>query len=157
MNSTAYTAMMEQMEKGAYTEVNAKKTINKFLARKQITEDEYDDLMDKADALAANTADGNTLARIVAIESSVKSLSDEVAAIKTAVEQGGGTVTEPSTGQTGEEMDPIDAVAGMTYTENLYYRDPTNGEVYKCIKTVEGWAGLPHEAVNIYFNWTRKE
>lgn len=157
MNSTAYTAMIQQMEAGAYTEVSAKTTISNLYARQMLTADEYSELMEKADTLAVNFEDGDMLARIVALESSIKSLSDEVAAVKTAVEQGGGTVTEPPAGQTGAEMDPIDAVAGMTYTENLYYRDPTNGEVYKCIKTVEGWAGLPHEAVNIYFNWARKE
>ena len=156
MNSEIYTTMMEQMEAGAFTEVAAKKTINKFFARQQISEDEYDELMDKADALAANTADGDTLARIVALESSVKTLSNEVAAIKTAVEQGGGTVTEPSTGQTGAEEDPIDAVAGMSYEKDKYYRDPTNKEVYICTVSV-AYAGLPHEAINVYFNWVRKE
>lgn len=156
MDSISYTAMVEQMEKGAYTEVNAKNTINKLFARQQITESEYDDLMDKADALAANTADGDTLARIVALESSVKTLTDEVDALKTAVKQGGGTVTEPSAGQTGAEMDPIDAVAGMSYVKDKYYRDPANGEVYICTVDV-AYAGLPHEAVNVYFNWVRKE
>lgn len=69
----------------------------------------------------------------------------------------GSTVPKPEPGQTGEEMDPIGTVAGMTYTKDLYYRDPTNGEVYRCIKSVESWAGLPHEGINIYFNWVRKE
>lgn len=157
MNSPAYTAMLEQMEKGAYTEVSAKVTVSNLYARQMLTEKEFNSLMDKADELDTNTAEGNAIARIVALETAVKEMSKEVAAIKQAVESSGTTVPEPDPGQTGAEMDPIDAVSGMTYTENLYYRDPTNGEVYKCIKTVEGWAGLPHEAVNIYFNWARKE
>lgn len=156
MNSEIYTTMMEQMEAGTFTEVAAKKTINKFFARQQITEDEYDELMDKADTLATNTEDGDTLARIVELESSVKTLQEQVSAIKQAVEQGGGTVTEPSTGQTGSEMDPIYAVAGMSYEKEKYYRDPTNKEVYLCTVSV-AYAGLPHEAVNVYFNWARKE
>lgn len=156
MDSIVYTEMIKQMEKGAYTEVSAKNTINKFLARQQINGEEYDTLMDKADALAANTQDGDTLARIVALESKVKTLTADVDAIKTAVEQGGGTVTEPSVGQTGAEMDPIDAVAGMSYKKDKYYRDPANGEVYICTVDV-AYAGLPHEAVNVYFNWVRKE
>lgn len=156
MNSTAYTAMLQQMEAGAYTEVAAKTTISNLYARQMLTEDEYNTLMDKADALAANTADGDTLARIVALETGVKTLADEVDALKTAVEQAGGTVTEPTTGQTGAEMDPIDAVAGMSYVKDKYYRDPANGEVYICTVDV-AYAGLPHEAVNVYFNWSRKE
>ena len=156
MNSEIYTTMMEQMEAGTFTEVAAKKTINKFFARQQITEDEYDELMDKADTLATNTEDGDTLARIVALEDNVKALQKQVAAIKQAVEQGSSTVTEPSTGQTGAEFDPIDAVAGMSYEKDKYYRDPSNKEVYLCTVSV-AYAGLPHEAVNVYFNWARKE
>ena len=53
-------------------------------------------------------------------------------------------------------MDPIDAVVGMSYEKDKYYRDPTNKEVYLCTVSV-AYAGLPHEAVNVYFNWARKE
>lgn len=156
MHSTAYTAMLQQMEAGAYTEVSAKKTINKFFARQQITEDEYDELMDKADTLAANTEDGDTLARIVALEDNVKALQKQVAAIKQAVEDGSAAIPDVGPAQTGAEMDPIDAVAGMSYVKDKYYRDPTNKEVYICTVDV-AYAGLPHDAVNVYFNWVRKE
>lgn len=156
MHSTAYTAMLQQMEAGAYTEVSAKNTIANLYARQMLTADEYSELMDKADTLAANSEDGDTLARIVAMEDNVKTLQEQVDAIKQAVEQGSSTVTEPSTGQTGAEFDPIDAVAGMSYEKDKYYRDPTNKEVYICTVSV-AYAGLPHEAVNVYFNWARKE
>ena len=156
MHSTAYTAMLQQMEAGAYTEVSAKNTLDDLYSRQRLTHDEYIELMDKADTLATNTEDGDTLARIVTLEDNVKALQKQVAAIKQAVEQGGSTVTEPSTGQTGAEMDPIDAVAGMSYEKDKYYRDPTNKEVYICTVCV-AYAGLPHEAVNVYFNWARKE
>lgn len=156
MNSEIYTTMMEQMEAGTFTEVSAKKTINKFFARQQISEDEYDELMDKADTLAANTEEGDTLARIVALENSVKILQEQVAAIKQAVEDGSAAIPDVGPTQTGAEMDPIDAVAGMSYEKDKYYRDPTNKEVYICTVSV-AYAGLPHEAVNVYFNWARKE
>lgn len=156
MNTEAYTTMMEQMDAGTFTEVAAKKTINKFFARQQITEDEYDELMDKADTLATNTTDGDTLARIVALEDSVKTLQEQVSAIKQAVEGGSTAIPDVGPTQTGAEMDPIDAVAGMSYVKDLYYRDPTNKEVYVCAVSV-AYAGLPHEAVNVYFNWVRKE
>ena len=156
MNSEIYTTMMEQMEAGTFTEVAAKKTINKFFARQQITEDEYDELMDKADTLAANTEDGDTLARIVALEDNVKALQEQVAAIKQAVEGGSTEIPDVGPTQTGAEFDPIDAVAGMSYEKDKYYRDPTNKEVYICTVDV-AYAGLPHDAVNVYFNWVRKE
>ncbi len=156
MNSEIYTTMMEQMEAGTFTEVAAKKTINKFFARQQITEDEYDELMDKADTLATNTEDGDTLARIVALEDNVKALQEQVAAIKQAVEGGSTEIPDVGPTQTGAEFDPIDAVAGMSYEKDKYYRDPTNKEVYICTVDV-AYAGLPHDAVNVYFNWVRKE
>lgn len=156
MNSEIYTTMMEQMEAGTFTEVAAKKTINKFFARQQITEDEYDELMHKADTLATNTEDGDTLARIVALEDNVKALQEQVAAIKQAVEGGSTEIPDVGPTQTGAEFDPIDAVVGMSYEKDKYYRDPTNKEVYLCTVSV-AYAGLPHEAVNVYFNWARKE
>lgn len=156
MNSEIYTTMMEQMEAGTFTEVAAKKTINKFFAQQQITEDEYDELMDKADTLATNTEDGDTLARIVALEDNVKALQEQVAAIKQAVEGGSTEIPDVGPTQTGAEFDPIDAVAGMSYEKDKYYRDPTNKEVYICTVSV-AYAGLPHEAINVYFNWVRKE
>ena len=156
MNSEIYTTMMEQMEAGTFTEVAAKKTINKFFARQQITEDEYDELMDKADTLATNTEDGDTLARIVALEDNVKALQEQVAAIKQAVEGGSTEIPDVGPTQTGAEFDPIDAVAGMSYEKDKYYRDPTNKEVYICTVSV-AYAGLPHEAINVYFNWVRKK
>ena len=156
MNSEIYTTMMEQMDAGTFTEVTAKKTINKFFARQQITEDEYDELMDKADTLATNTEDGDTLARIVTLEDNVKALQKQVIAIKKAVEEGSTTIPDVVPTQTGAEFDPIDAVAGMSYEKDKYYRDPTNKEVYICTVDV-AYAGLPHDAVNVYFNWVRKE
>lgn len=156
MHSTAYTAMLQQMEAGAYTEVSAKTTLDDLYTRQRLTHDEYIELMDKADTLFANTEDGDTLTRIVALEDNVKALQKQVAAIKQAVEDGSAAIPDVGPTQTGAEMDPIDAVAGMSYEKDKYYRDPTNKEVYLCTVSV-AYAGLPHEAVNVYFNWARKE
>lgn len=156
MHSIAYTAMVDQISAGSYTEVSAKTTIANIYARQQITGDEYNDLMDKADKLAVNTEGGDTLARIVALEDNVKALQEQVAAIKQAVEGGSTEIPDVGPTQTGAEFDPIDAVAGMSYEKDKYYRDPTNKEVYICTVSV-AYAGLPHEAINVYFNWVRKE
>lgn len=158
MNSIAYTTMLEQIEKGAYTEITAKNTIANLYARQQLTTAEYTDLMDRADALAANTPDGDTLTRIVALETAVQTIDEEIRLIRETIEQGGGSVPDPEPGQTGSADDPIDAVRGMTYYKDKCYRDPEDGQVYKCFRDSDTEPGsgvalsyLPHELVNIYF------
>ena len=62
----------------------------------------------------------------------------------------------------GSEFNPITAYSGLSYKKNLYYLDPTNNEVYK-FRNIEDVTekgvvlyNLPHELVNIYFDWVRK-
>lgn len=162
MDSIAYSAMLEQIDKGAYTEITAKNTIANLYARQQLTTAEYTDLMDKADALAANTPDGDTLTRIVALETAVQEHEEKIKLILETIEQGGSVVPEPKPGQTGGVDDPIDAVCGMTYYKDKYYRDPDDGQVYKCFRDSDTEPGsgvalsyLPHELVNIYFYFER--
>lgn len=162
MNSIAYSAMLEQIDKGAYTEITAKNTIANLYARQQLTTAEYTDLMDKADALAANTPDGDILTRIVALETAVQEHEEKIKLILETIEQGGSVVPEPKPGQTGDVDDPIDAVRGMTYYKDKYYRDPDDGQVYKCFRDSDTEPGsgvalsyLPHELVNIYFYFER--
>ena len=162
MHSNAYTAMSSEMSKGTYTEVEAKTTLTTMYAQKMLTDDEYTELMEMAGTLSANTADGETNVRFTAIEERVKALEDEVARIKTAIEEGGTVVPEPEPGATGGEFDPIDAYRGMTYTKDLYYRDSEDGQVYKCFRDNDASPGtgvrldyLPHELVNIYFYFVR--
>lgn len=162
MHSVAYSAMLEQIEKGAYTEVTAKNTIANLYARQQITTAEYTDLMDRADTLAANTPDGDTLTRIVALETAVHEHGEKIKLILETIEQGGSSVPEPEPGQTGGVDDPIHAVRGMVYYKDKYYRDPDDGQVYKCFRDSDTNPGsgvalsyLPHELVNIYFYFER--
>lgn len=162
MNSTAYLALIDQMEKGAYTEVSAKITIGNLYARQQLTAEEYNALMDLADGLAANTPDGDTLARLVALENTVVTLQKELDVLKEAVASGSTEIPEPDPGQTGAEDDPIDAVRGMTYYKDKYYRDPDDGQVYQCYRDNDATPGtgvalayLPHELINIYFYFVR--
>lgn len=74
----------------------------------------------------------------------------------------GGTTVPPIEEADGSEFNPIIAYSGLAYKKNLYYLDPTNDEVYKCIDradiTESGVVlyNLPHELVNVYFNWVRK-
>lgn len=156
MHSEVYTVLLTMMEQGSYTQVTARNAIGKVYGYQLITDAECDELMAKASELQVNASDGALLVRLVEVENAVKTLTEQVCAIKEAVEQGSTTVPDPQPGQTGAEDDPIDAVPGMSYRKDTYYRDPTNGEVYLCTVDVS-YAGLPHEAVNVYFNWARKE
>lgn len=162
MNSIGYTTMIDQMEKGAFTEVTAKNTIDNMYTYKRITDEEYKDLMERANALSPNDENGETLTRIVALEKNYEALKTEVESIKGTVESGGTVVPEPDKGATGGYDDPIVAYRGMTYYKDKYYRDPEDGQVYKCYRDSDSDPGsgialyfLPHELVNQYFYFDR--
>lgn len=151
---TVYQTIVNNINNGAYNKTTAKNIISNVFAQLQITSDEYTELMRLADNLPANVAEDETIVRITNLENSVKKLTELVDAIKKSVEEGSTTVTEPQPEHDGSEDDPIDAIAGMTYEKGKYYRDPENNEIYVCTETV-AYAGLPHTAVNVYFNWVR--
>lgn len=156
--SVAYDALVDQLSAGAYTEVTAKRVATRLLVYQQITDSEYAALMDMADALAANDKDGETLTRIVALETAVQSLRAEVDAIKQTIAEGGGSVPEPEPAEDGSKDKPITAVRGMVYYKDKYYRDPEDGKLYLCTRDRDDQPGaglalayLPHELVGIYF------
>lgn len=156
--SNLYNKMVEQMELGFYTSVKAKETINAFLAKQQITTEEYDDLMTRAAALDVNPGDAQLTLRVVKLEESVAGLAKTVASIKEAVESGSTDVPEPDPGTEGSQDDPIEASRGMTYYKEKYYRDPDDGQTYLCTRDSDSEPGsgvqlayLPHELVGIYF------
>lgn len=162
MHSNAYNAMSSEMNKGTYTEVEAKTTLTTMYAQKMLTDAEYTELMEAAGKLSANTDTGETNVRFTALEERVKALEDEVARIKTTIEEGGTVVPEPEPGPDGSEDNPIDAYRGMVYYKDLYYRDSEDGQVYKCFRDNDASPGtgvrldyLPHELVNIYFYFVR--
>lgn len=162
MNSTAYEAMKTQMNAGNYTEVEAKETLTRMYAQKMLNAEEYEELMEQAGQLNANTDTGNTNTRITALEEAAKTLSDDIARIKTTIEEGGTVIPEPEPGATGGEFDPIEAYRGMTYVKDKYYRDSEDGQIYQCFRDSDSEPGtgirldyLPHELINIYFYFTR--
>lgn len=156
--SVAYDALVDQIDAGAYTEVSAKQIAARLLVHQQITGDEYDEIMSRADDLDANDAAGETLTRIVALENTVQSLRIEVDAIKQAIAEGGGSVPEPEPAEDGSKDKPITAVRGMMYYRDKYYRDPEDGKIYLCTRDRDDQPGaglalayLPHELISIYF------
>lgn len=162
MNSPVYNDMVNLIDQGEYTEVTAKQAISKLFAYKQLTEDEYDELMEKANGLSANTPSGEVETRIYQLEQNYKALAADVESIKQAISEGGTVVPEPEPGATGDEFDPIEAARGMTYYKDKYYKDPEDNQIYQCYRDSDTEPGsgvalnyLPHELVNIYFYFTR--
>lgn len=156
-----YEKLKEYMENGYYTIVQAQGIINNMYAQKQLSDDEYDELMEMSKELEANNSDDELNAQFSVIDKRFESLEKEIENIKRAIEDGGSTVP-PLEELDGSEFNPITAYSGLAYKKNLYYLDPTNNEVYKCIDradiTESGVVlyNLPHELVNVYFNWVRK-
>lgn len=156
-----YDKLKEYMENGYYTIVQAQSIINNMYAQKQLSDDEYNELFEISKTLEANNVDDALNAQFNVINKHLKKLDEEIANIKQAIEEGGTTVP-PIEEADGSEFNPITAYSGLAYKKNLYYLDPTNNEVYKCIDradiTESGVVlyNLPHELVNVYFNWVRK-
>lgn len=158
MNSIAYSAMLEQMDKGVYTEVSAKNTLTVMFAKQMLTKEEYDELMDKATDLSVNTDAGEVNIRLVALEKDVSTLKVWVAALAKDSDIGDPTEPKPD----GSEYNPITTYRGMTYYKDKYYKDSEDNQVYLCIRDSDSEPGtgvslnyLPHELVNIYFNYVR--
>lgn len=144
-----------------YTIVECQNMLNNYYKYKQLSDEEYDELMEMSKELEANNSDDELQAKFTVIDKRFESLEKEIANIKQAVEDGDSTVP-PIEEADGSEFNPITAYSGLAYKKNLYYLDPTNNEVYKCIDradiTESGVVlyNLPHELVNVYFNWVRK-
>lgn len=144
-----------------YTIVECHNMLNNYYKHKQLSDDEYDELMEMSKELEANNVDDALNAQFIVIDKRFESLEKEIANIKQAVEDGDSTVP-PVEEPDGSEFNPITAYSGLAYKKNLYYLDPSNNEVYKCIDradiTESGVVlyNLPHELVNVYFNWVRK-
>ena len=156
-----YDKLKEYIQNGYYTIVQCQSILNNMYAQKQLSDEEYDEIMEMSKELEANNSDDELNAQFSVIDKRFESLEKEIANIKQAVEDGASTVP-PVTGADGSEFNPITAYSGLAYKKNLYYLDPTNNEVYKCIDradiTESGVVlyNLPHELVNVYFNWVRK-
>lgn len=156
-----YDKLKEYITNGYYTIVQCQNILNNMYAQKQLSDEEYDELMEMSKELEANNSDDELNARFSVIDKRFESLEKEIANIKQAIEDGDSTVP-PIEEPDGSEFNPITAYSGLAYKKNLYYLDPSNNEVYKCIDradiTESGVVlyNLPHELVNVYFNWVRK-
>ena len=159
MNSEAYEVMKTEIQKGSYTELEAKNILTQIYAKKMLSNEEYNELMDSATELSANTEDGEWRNSFKALEESIKKNEEDIKLIRQKLSEEGTEVPEPDTGATGTEFDPITAYAGMLYMPNLYYKDPVDNQIYKARDTLpeEGQRLdlTPKDAVNVYFDFVR--
>lgn len=162
--SDAYNAMIQEMGKGTYTEVTAKKVISNLYIKKMIPEDEFNLLMEEAGKLSANTDYGEINNQIVELKESISKIETRLDTLESAIKEGGTVVPEPEPSEepTGGEFDPIEAYRGITYYKDKYYKDPEDTQIYKCYRDNDSEPGtgvrldyLPHELVNIYFYFAR--
>lgn len=155
-----YDDLKSSISEGFYTLLEAKGLLNGYFMQLQINEDQYNELMDMAKKLNPNDSDDEAEIRLTKIEKSIEAVAKRIDAIEKSMASGGTIVPEPS-GQTGTADDPITAYRGMTYEKGKYYEDPEKGnEIYLCTynesvstEPTVTINGLPHEYVNIYFNW----
>lgn len=143
-----------------YTIVECQNMLNNYYKHKQLSDDEYDDLMEKSKDLEPNEENDSAMDLSV-INQEIKKINKRLDNIEQTMQDGGTDVPEVEEPD-GSEFNPITAYKGLYYKANLYYLDPTNNEVYKC-RDMEATRGngkqlspLPHELVNTYFDWVRK-
>lgn len=150
MNSIAYTAMKSEMEKGTYTEVYAKNTLTTMYAKQMLTKEEYEELMDYATGLNANSSVGEWRNQFTELEERVKKNEEEIALIKEKLSEGGTVIPEPEEGPNGTKEHPIPATNNMQYYEGKYYT--YNDVLYLCNRNTEQavWH-TPDQLVGIYF------
>ena len=148
-----------------YTIVECQNMLNNYYKHKQLSDDEYDELMEMSKELEANNSDDELNAQFSVIDKRFESLEKEIANIKQAVEDGDSTVP-PVEEADGTEFNPIEAYSGLYYKAGLYYfeyKNKNQKEVYKC-RDLEDTQGdgkqlydLPSSLINIYFDWVRKD
>ena len=148
-----------------YTIVECQNMLNNYYKHKQLSDEEYDELMEMSKELEANNSDDALNAQFNVINEHFKKIDEEIANIKQAIEEGGSTVP-PITEADGSEYNPIEAYSGLYYKAGLYYFEYKNDnqiEVYKC-RDLEDTQGdgkqlydLPSKLINVYFDWVRKD
>ena len=161
MSSLAYEGMKTQINRGNYTEVEAKQTITQLYIKKMITGEEYNTLMSLATQLNPNSDNGEVMNRIIALDERITEMETRVTKIEDVLKQSG-EITDPEepepTIEEGTITNPIMAYAGMLYYPGKYYKDPNDGNTYLCMERadVNKEEGIrlyyvPSQLVNIYF------
>lgn len=160
-----YDKLKEYITNGYYTIVQCQNILNNMYAQKQLSDDEYNELFEMSKELEVNNSDDELNAKFTIIDEKFKTIENEIANLKQAIEDGDSTVP-PLEEADGTEFNPIEAYSGLYYKAGLYYFEYKNKnqiEVYKC-RDLEDTQGdgkqlydLPSSLINIYFDWVRKD
>lgn len=160
-----YDKLKEYIQNGYYTIVQCQNILNNMYAQKQLSDDEYNELFEMSKELEVNNSDDELNAKFTIIDEKFKTIENEIANLKQAIEDGGSTVP-PIEEADGSEFNPIEAYSGLYYKSGLYYfeyKNKNQKEVYKC-RDLEDTRGdgkqlydLPSSLINIYFDWVRKD
>lgn len=160
-----YDKLKEYITNGYYTIVQCQNILNNMYAQKQLSDDEYNELFEMSKELEVNNSDDELNAKFTIIDEKFKTIENEIANLKQAIEDGGSTVP-PIEEADGSEFNPIEAYSGLYYKSGLYYfeyKNKNQKEVYKC-RDLEDTRGdgkqlydLPSSLINIYFDWVRKD
>ena len=160
-----YDKLKEYITNGYYTIVQCQNILNNMYAQKQLSDDEYNELFEMSKELEVNNSDDELNAKFTIINEKFKTIENEIANLKQAIEDANSTVP-PIEEADGSEFNPIEAYSGLYYKSGLYYFEYKNDnqiEVYKC-RDLEDTQGdgkqlydLPSSLINIYFDWVRKD
>lgn len=161
MASLAFEGMKKEINRGAYTEVDAKQAITRLYIQKMITGEEYNTLMSLATQLNPNSDNDKVMNRIIALDERITEMKTRVTKIEDALKESG-EITDPEEPEQptdeGTITNPITAYAGMLYYPGKYYKDPNDGNTYLCMERadVNKEEGIrlyyvPSQLVNIHF------
>lgn len=135
-----------------YTYTECQNMLNNYYKHKQLTDDQYDELMELAKELEANSADDELMGKINAMAHEIESLKQDVEALKNQSEI-------PPSAEDGSESNPFVAYRGMTYIKGKYYLDTSDNKIYLCVRNdIEGGQELnylPSELKNNYFKFVK--
>lgn len=138
-----------------YTVLECQSMLNNYYKHKQLTDDEYDELMELSKELEANNSNDDLMMIINKIKHDINALKKDVETLKS--ESG----APPQETEDGTQENPFIAYRGMTYIKDKYYLDTEDNSIYLCTRNdITGGQQLnylPHELKDIYFQFIKKD
>lgn len=120
---SVYNTIKEEIEKESYTITEAEETIGNLYARKNITSEQYNDLMDLASKLEVNSSTDQEQILYVSLEKRVSNIESDINSIKEKLMEEGIEIPGEDNPD-GSQENPIEAYRRMIYYQNKYYKDP---------------------------------
>lgn len=144
-----------------FTLVECRTMLNNYYKFKQISDAQYEELMELSKTLDVNNPDDEKEIYYIQLEKRIEEVEKKIESIESQLESGGSTEEpdpeEPVQEELGTINNPIPAYRGMTYYKGKYYSQ--DGQTYLCIRDKDGEEEgqglalnyLPSELLLIYF------